>query len=305
MTDRTDHTSFGAGAMPRTTTLSPALKSWRNAWQRFRRNHLAVVGLALILLTVAMAALAPVVAPSGPFEIVGGRLSPPSWQHLLGTDHLGRDIFSGVLYGARTSFLVGVLSTMLSLSLGIVVGAVAGFFGGRTDDLLMRITEIFQVMPRFFLALFMVAIFGANIWGIIFVIGILNWAEIARLLRAEFLTLKERPFVIAARAYGASNLTIIAREILPNALSPIIVAGALQIASAVLLEASLSFLGVGDPNVMSWGTMLNSAQQYLRYAWWTATFPGIAICLLTLGVALAADGMNDAFNPRLKELGRG
>jgi peptide/nickel transport system permease protein len=149
-----------------------------------------------------------------------------------------------------------------------------------------------------------VAIFGADLWGIIFVIGILNWAEIARLIRAEFLTLRERRFVAAARAYGARDWDILLVEILPNAMSPVIVAGSLQVASAVLLEASLSFLGVGDPEVTSWGTMLNSAQQYLRYAWWTATFPGVAICLLTLGIALASDGLNDALNPRLKELGR-
>jgi peptide/nickel transport system permease protein len=193
---------------------------------------------------------------------------------------------------------------MLSVAVGVAVGALAGYYGGWIDDVLMRITEIFQVMPRFFLALFVVAIFGASLWGIIFVIGILNWSEIARLLRAEFLTLKERPFVTAARAYGAPDLRIIVQEILPNASSPVIVAGSLQIASAVLLEAALSFLGVGDPNTMSWGTMLNSAQQYLRYAWWSATFPGLAICVMTLGVALVSDGLNDALNPRLKELGR-
>jgi peptide/nickel transport system permease protein len=150
--------------------------------------------------------------------------------------------------------------------------------------------------------LIIVAIFGANLWGIIFVIGILNWAEIARLLRGEFLTLRERPFVTAARAYGARDLQIILLEILPNASSTVIVAASLQVASAVLLEASLSFLGVGDPKVMSWGTMLNSAQQFLRYAWWTATFPGVAICLMTLGIALISDGLNDALNPRLREM---
>ena len=191
----------------------------------------------------------------------------------------------------------------MALSIGIVVGAVAGYYGGRIDDLLMRVTEIFQVMPRFFLALFVVAIFGANIWGIMFVIGILNWAEIARLLRAEFLTLRERPFVTAARAYGARDLDIIVMEILPNAISPVIVAGSLQVASAILLEAALGFLGVGDPNVMSLGSMLNNAQQYIRQAWWTVTFPGLALCLLTLGIALVSDGLNDSLNPRLKEIG--
>jgi peptide/nickel transport system permease protein len=284
----------------------PAAKSFRRAregWRRFSRNRLAVVGVVFIIITVAMAILAPVFAPAGPFAITGERLRPPGAEHWLGTDHLGRDVLAGVLYGARTSFLVGIVAVSMALAIGIIVGAVAGYYGGRIDDLLMRITEVFQVMPRFFLALFVVAIFGANIWGIVLVIGILNWAEIARLLRAEFLTLKERPFAVAARAYGASDLSLIAIEILPNALTPVIVAGSLQVASSVLLEASLSFLGVGDPDAMSWGTMLHSAQQHLRYAWWTAAFPGIAICVLTLGVALTADGMNDALNPRLKEVG--
>jgi peptide/nickel transport system permease protein len=283
--------------------LSAWARQRSEIWQRFRQNRLALVGVVLFLITVGMALVASMVAPDGPFAITGGRLRPPSPEHWLGTDHLGRDVLAGVLYGARTSLLVGMLSILMSLVIGTVVGAIAGYYGGIADDVLMRITEIFQVMPRFFLALFVVAIFGANLWGIIFVIGILNWSEIARLLRAEFLTLKERPFVTAARAYGAGRLQIIVAEILPNAASPVIVAGSLQIASAVLLEAALSFLGVGDPDVMSWGTMLNSAQQYLRYAWWTATFPGAAICMMTLGIALISDGLNDAFNPRLKELG--
>jgi peptide/nickel transport system permease protein len=276
----------------------------RENWHRFRQNRLAMVGLVLVALTIVMALIAPLVAPEGPFKIVGSRLRPPGAEFWLGTDQLGRDVLTGVLYGARTSLMVGLLSVAMSLAIGILVGAISGYYGGRLDDILMRITEIFQVMPRFILALFVVAIFGANIWGIIFVIGILSWAEIARLLRAEFLSIRERPFVVAARAFGARDWQIITAEILPNALSPIIVAGSLQIASAVLLEAGLSFLGIGDPETMSLGTMLNSAQQYLRYAWWTATFPGLAICLVTLGIALISDGFNDALNPRLKELGR-
>lgn len=302
MTDKAKSASLIAWAGAAATRW-PAARRLQDNWRRFCRNRLALIGFALLVGTMLMALLASAVFPEGPFRITGGRLTPPSVDHWLGTDHLGRDVLAGVLYGARTSFLVGFLSVIMSLAIGIVVGALAGYFGGWIDDVLMRTTEIFQVTPRFFLALLVVAMFGANIWGIIFVIGILNWAEIARLLRAEYLALRERPFVTAARAYGAPNFHIIVREILPNALSPIIVAASLQVASAVLLEASLSFLGVGDPNVMSWGTMLNSAQQYLRLAWWSATFPGLAICLMTLGIALISDGLNDALNPRLKELG--
>jgi peptide/nickel transport system permease protein len=201
----------GVLADPR-KALSPASVSaprLRENWRRFCQNRLALVGLVLLVLTVAMAVLAGIVAPEGPFKIAGSRLRPPSFEHWLGTDHLGRDVLAGVLYGARTSLMVGLLSVTLSVAIGVVVGALAGYYGGWIDDVLMRITEIFQVMPRFFLALFVVAIFGASLWGIIFVIGILNWSEIARLLRAEFLTLKERPFVTAARAYGARDLQII------------------------------------------------------------------------------------------------
>jgi len=274
-----------------------------DTWRRFCRNRLALVGLVLLVFVVCLAVAAPLVFPAGPFAMTGVRLRPPGPEHWLGTDNLGRDILSGVMHGATTSLLAGFLSTVLALVVGIAVGAVSGYYGGRTDDVLMRLAEVFQVVPRFFLALIIAAFFGPSLWGIIFIIGILSWPDIARLLRAEFLTFRERPFVIAARAYGAGDAAIILGEIMPNALPPVIVAGSLQVASAVLLEASLSFLGIGDPNLMSWGTMLNNAQQYLQKAWWTATFPGLAICIMTLGVALIADGLNDALNPRLKEAG--
>jgi peptide/nickel transport system permease protein len=288
-----------AAVLPAANTLT----RHADTWGRFQRNRLAVIGLVLLIFVIVLAILAPILSPEGPFAMTGQRLQPPSAAHWLGTDNLGRDIASGVMHGALTSLLAGFLSTLIAVVVGIAVGAIAGYYGGRVDDVLMRVTEIFQVVPRFFLALIIAAFFGPSLWGIILIIGILSWPDIARLLRAEFLTFRERPFVIAARAYGAGNLDIMANEIMPNALPPVIVAGALQVASAVLLEASLSFLGIGDPNMMSWGTMLNNAQQYLQKAWWTATFPGIAICLMTLGVALIADGLNDALNPRLKEVG--
>ena len=299
MTDTHPNNATSYSASHRT-----ALPQLRAIWWRFARNRLALLGLILFVVMIGLALVAPLFAPKGPFTIVGGRLRPPSGEFPFGTDQVGRNVLAGVLYGTRTSLMVALLSVALSVSIGIVVGAISGYYRGRVDDVLMRITEIFQVMPRFILALFIVAIFGANIWGVIFVIGILSWAEIARLLRAEFLTIRERPYVVAARAYGASDFRIIVREILPNALTPVVVAGSLQIASAVLLEAGLSFLGIGDPNAMSLGTMLNAAQQYLRYAWWIAVFPGGAICLVTLGIAFISDGLNDALNPRLKETGR-
>jgi peptide/nickel transport system permease protein len=293
--------------MQASTDVTPAAQAsawgdwWRDGWSRFRRNKLSLVGLAIVTVVLIAGLAAPLIAPFGPFELVGQRLAPPQARHLFGTDHLGRDIFSGVLYGTRTSLQVGFLSVLLSLALGITIGAISGYYGRRIDDVLMRLTEIFQVMPRFFLALIIVAMFGADLWGTIFVIGILSWAEIARLVRAEFLTLRERPFVMAARAYGAGDGQIIFREILPNALTAVIVAASLQIPSAILLEASLSFIGAGDPSVMSWGRMLNSAQQYMRQGWWTATFPGLAISLTAMGLALLADGINDFLNPRLRQ----
>ena len=273
---------------------------WAQGWRRFRNNRLSVIGLVILTIFVAGGLLAPLIAPYGPFQLGGPRLGAPSAAHLFGCDQLGRDIFSGVLYGARTSLAVGFLSVALSLALGIAIGAVAGYYGGRIDDLAMRITEIFQVLPRFFLALIIVAMFGASLWGTIFVIGILSWAEIARLVRGEFLSFRERPFVMAARAYGASDGQIMLREILPNAVATVIVAAALQVPAAIILEASLSFIGAGDPNVMSWGRMLTSAQQYMRQAWWTAFYPGIAISLLAMSLALVADGINDFLNPRLE-----
>jgi peptide/nickel transport system permease protein len=288
-------------------TIRREAGGWRewfaDGWSRFKQNKLSIVGLVIVVLVILTGLLAPLIAPFGPFELGGARLAPPQPAHLFGTDHLGRDVFSGVLYGTQTSLAVGFLSVLLSVVLGIAVGAISGFYGGRIDDALMRLTEVFQVMPRFFLALVIVAMFGADLWGTIFVIGILSWAEIARLVRAEFLTLRERPFVMAARAYGASDGSIIFREILPNALTAVIVAASLQVPSAILLEASLSFIGAGDPDVMSWGRMLNNAQQYMRQAWWVALFPGLAISVTAMGLALLADGINDFLNPRLRQRG--
>ncbi len=303
MTDAAQQTNIFLKPEPLPRKRSRWGQWFADGWIRFRQNKLSLVGLGLVSVFVFCGLFAPWIAPYEPFALVGNRLTPPSFEHVFGTDHLGRDIFSGVIAGTRTSFEVGFLSTGLSLVIGMLIGAVAGFYGGRVDDLLMRFTEIFQVMPRFFLALVIVALFGANLWGTIFVIGILSWAEIARLVRSEFLTLRERPFVMAARAYGAGDLRIITREVLPNALTAVVVAASLQVPSAIVLEAGLSFIGAGDPNVMSWGRMLNAAQNYIRQAWWTAAFPGIAITLMALGLAMLADGVNDFLNPRLRRKG--
>ena len=189
---------------------------------------------------------------------------------------------------------------MTSTVIGLTIGSIAGYFGGRADNVLMRITEMFQILPQFFLAIIVVALFGSSLWNIVFVIGILTWPVTARLLRAEFMTLKGREFVDAARALGMSDFDLITREILPNALPPIIVNASLQISGAILLEASLSFLGLGDPDAMSWGIMLHNAQEYFNRAWWMAAFPGLALFATTLALNLTGDGLNDALNPKLR-----
>jgi len=224
----------------------------------------------------------------------------PGWQHLMGTDDLGRDVFGRFAHGARTSLAVGVLAALTSCLIGITLGAVAGYSRGVVDIVLMRVAELFQVIPRFFLALLVIALFGSNIMFIILTIGLLGWPEVARITRAEFLTLREREYVMAAQSVGVSKRTIIFSEILPNALPPLIVAMTMQVSSAILLEAGLSFLGLGDPMNPSWGLMLNEAQQFLRRAWWMAIFPGLGILVVVAALNVFGDHLTDVLNPRLR-----
>jgi peptide/nickel transport system permease protein len=268
---------------------------------RFRRNRAAFAGSIVVAIIVVAAALAPVLAPSDPFALSRDRLQAPLAGSLLGTDHLGRDVLSRLLHGARTSVLVGVLAASTASVVGVAVGSLAGYFGGIVDTVLMRVTEAAQVIPKFFLAVLIVALFGGGLDRIILVIGLLSWPPTARTARAQFLTLREQEFVEAARALGFSARHVILREILPNAAPPIVVLLSLDVAQAVLLEAGLGFVGLGDPSVVSWGTMLNDAQAYLRAAWWVSVVPGFAIFALVMGANLIGDGLNDAMNPRLKE----
>jgi peptide/nickel transport system permease protein len=272
-------------------------------WQRYRQNRAAVMGLLILLFFLAVALCAPLITTKNPLAIGKQTFQPPNWAFPMGTDDLGRDVFSGVLYGARVSLLVGFLAASTCTAIGVFVGAIAGFYGTKIDDFLMRITELFQVLPAFLLALIFVALFGRNILNIIFILGALTWPSTARLVRAEVLSLKERQFVEAAKALGASRVNILLSEILVNATPTIVVNGSLQVGRAILLEAGLSFLGVGDPTVASWGAMLNNASRMMRDAWWLALFPGIAISLLTIGVNLVGDGLNDSLNPKMKERG--
>lgn len=272
----------------------------RSPFRRFARSRPGLVGLTIVLLLIAGAVAAPLLGASDPLQTSPAAFRPPGTQWLLGTDNLGRDLWSGVVYGARVSLVVGVLAALLSAIVGIAIGTVAGFAGGRVDAWLMRGAELFQTIPQFFLALIVVALIGRGLEKIIVVLGLLGWPLTARLIRAEFLSLKEREFVEAAHALGMSASRIAVRVILPNALPPAVVATSLGVAEAILLEAGLSFFGLGDPNLVSWGLMLQNAQGYLRRAWWMAVFPGVAIFLAVFGFNLLGDGLNDAMNPRLR-----
>jgi peptide/nickel transport system permease protein len=262
------------------------------------------VGVGLVAFVAIVAVVGPALAGSDPFRIGGPRLRPPDPAHLFGTDNLGRDVLSGVVHGARTSLLVAVLSTILATLIAGPVGALAGYYGGWLDDVLMRASEVFQVIPRLILSIVVVALFGASLSGLVVVIGVLSWPDIARVIRGQFLTLRERDYVLAARATGASDMAIIFKEILPNALPPVIVATALLVSNCVLLEAGLAYLGLTDPKAMSWGYMLNNSQLHLREGWWLAVFPGFAIFITSLGAALSADLFNDLLDPRSRSSGR-
>ncbi|MGQ9368036.1 ABC transporter permease [Azospirillum sp. ST 5-10] len=277
----------------------------RDFWSAFARNRGAVLGLAILAVVVACAVFADVLYPQSPWEMTTAPFQPPlSEGALLGSDTLGRDIAAGLVYGARVSLLIGLTSTAVALLIGVTLGAIAGFHGGPVDDAIMRFTELFQTIPNFVLAVVLVAIFTPSITNIIVAIAIVSWPPLARLARAEFMALRAREFVQAAITTGQGTATIILRQILPNSLSPIIVSASLMVATAILLESSLSFLGLGDPNVMSWGYMIGAARTVIRQAWWMSFMPGVAILLTVLALNLVGEGLNDALNPRLARKGR-
>ncbi|WP_272007724.1 ABC transporter permease [Roseovarius sp. ZX-A-9] len=273
----------------------------KDFWKRFRYNRGAVIGLVILTIVVATAIAAPFVFPQSPWKMVQRPFLPPFTQDglMLGTDALGRNVLSGLVHGAYVSLLVGLVSTIVALAIGVPVGACAGYFAGRTDDALMRFTEFFQTIPSFALAIVLLAIFQPSLTFVIIAIAIVSWPPVARLVRGEVLSLRTREFVEAATLSGLGNTQIILRHILPNALPPIIVLASLMVAQAILLESSLSFLGLGDPNIMSWGYMIGSARTVIRTAWWLSFLPGMAILLTVLALNLIGEGLNDALNPRL------
>ena len=266
----------------------------------FLRNRGAAVGLAVLALVGVAAASAGMLFPYSPWDMRGAPfMQPGEMEFLLGSDSLGRDVAAGIAYGARVSLLIGAVSTLVAVLLGITLGAVAGYAGGVVDDAIMRFTEFFQTVPSFMLAVVLVAIFSPSLGSIVAAIAIVSWPPVARVIRAEFLSLRSREFVQAAEVLGRSRTAIIFREILPNALSPIIVLASLMVASAILLESGLSFLGLGDPNMISWGFMIGAGRSVIRMAWWMSVFPGVAIFLTVLALNLVGEGLSDALNPRL------
>lgn len=269
-------------------------------WRRFRRNRGAVVGLVILALVIAMAAFASVLFPGSPWDMATAPFVPPGEEGmLLGSDSLGRDVAAGIAHGARVSLMVGAVSTVAALSIGVTLGAIAGYLGGVADDAVMRFTEFFQTIPSFIFAILLVAIFTPTIHSVVFAIAVVSWPPVARVVRAEFLSLRSREFVQAAEVLGKSRIAIVVTDILPNAMSPIVVLSSLMVASAILLESALSFLGLGDPNLMTWGFLIGSGRSVIRLAWWMSVFPGLAIFVTVLALNLVGEGLSDALNPRL------
>ncbi|MWD29364.1 ABC transporter permease subunit [Aquicoccus sp. SCR17] len=268
--------------------------------RRFLGSRSGMIGLVLLVLLVLMALSADLLYPQDPWRMAGRPNLPPFTEgFLFGTDQLGRDVAAGIVHGARMSLMIGFASSVAAIGVGVVVGAVAGYFSGWVDDVLMRLTEFFQTIPSFMLAIVLVAIFSPSLESIVTAIAVVSWPPIARLVRAEFLSLRQRDFVKAARVGGHSRTNIIVSQILPNALSPVIVMASLMVATAILIESGLSFLGLGDRNFITWGFMIGAGRTMIRHAWWLSAIPGLAIFVTVLALNLFGQGLSDVLNPRL------
>lgn len=296
-TPASDTAELGGGLRGPSALDGPRPSARRVAVRRFFRHPAGLVGLALTVLLVGIGLLARYVAPGDPFAYAGKPLQAPSAAHWFGTDNLGRDVAKAVVHGMRTSALVVVWVVLIAAVIGVAIGAIAGYRGRLVDDLLMRFTELFQVIPRFFLVLLVLSLFGSGNRNMILVLGLTSWPLLARVVRAEALSLRERQFVEAARSLGASNVRILVRHILPNVAPAAVVVIALLTSRIILLEASLSYLGLGDANVMSLGFLVSNAQRFIRTAWWMSVFPGATLAVAVIGVNLLADGLNDTFTP--------
>ena len=273
-----------------------------NFWEMFYKNKLALTGCGIVVLLFAVSLLAPVIAPYDPGAIdLKNVLAPPSSDHWFGTDQLGRDVLSRMIWGARISLKVGFVATGLAILIGMILGAVAGYYGGWIDAVIMRFVDIMLCFPTFFLILAVIAFLEPSIWNIMIVIGLTSWMGVTRLVRADFISLRERDFVRAARSIGANDARIIFVHILPNALASILVAATLGIAGAILTESALSFLGIGvQPPTPSWGNILTAGKDNIDIAWWISLYPGLAILITVVGYNLLGEGIRDASDPRLK-----
>lgn len=270
-------------------------------WQRFRKNKLAVTGGIIVLILFLIAVLAPIISPFDPNGIDRKHiLEPPSINHPLGTDDLGRDLLSRMIYGSQISLAVGFVAVGIATVIGMILGALSGYYGGWTERIIMRFIDIMLAIPTFFLILAVIAFIGQSIWNIMIVIGLTSWMGVARLVRAEFLSLTEREYVLAAKALGASDIRIIFRHIMLNSMAPVLVSAVLGIAGAVLVESALSFLGIGvQPPTPSWGNILTLGKDNIQMAWWLSVFPGLAILITVLGYNLLGEGIRDSIDPRL------
>ena len=279
----------------------PTIKPVKEIFQTFFKSYSAVTGLIILIGIAVMGFIGPLFYPTDPFDMVWMPFSPPGADgFLLGTDYLGRDILSQIINGARVSIAIGFSAALVSCFIGVGIGSFAGFYGGWVEETLMRITEFFQVLPTLLFALVIVALFGSSVLSITLAIGAVSWASVARITRSEFLRIKELDFVLASRSSGSNNMALIFRVILPNAAAPIIVQSALLVGAAITFEAGLAFLGLSDPNVISWGQVIGSNRVYILDATYTVTFPGVAIFITVLAISLVGDGLNDALNPKLR-----
>lgn len=267
------------------------------------RNPIASFGLILLLLIIIIALTADYFFPGNSLALAGRPLQWPftNLKLYLGTDQVGRNIAAQLFHGARVSLLIGLMSTIISIIIGIVIGAITGFYGGWVDDILMRLTEAFQILPNFLLLLVAVAVFGSTINTVVIAIGVVSWPPVARLTRAEFLSLRNREFVQAGKTLGMSSIRLMFKEILPNALPPIIMYASVILSTAILMESALAFLSLSDPNIASWGNLVGGGRSVLRQQWYVSAIPGIAILLTVLSASLVGQGLNDALNPRLKK----
>jgi peptide/nickel transport system permease protein len=289
--------SRDASTLPAQPVVSPLMQALR----QFGRSPAGVVGAVLLLILILVTVFGPMVYSIDPLDLAGAPFTPPGADAWLGTDYLGRDILAGLIYGGRATLTVGGVAALITILIGVTVGSLSGFFGGAVDTALVKVTEFFQILPPLLFAMVLVTLFGQTLTTETIAIGVVSWPTAARLTRAEFMRLRNLDFVKASRAAGAGNGHLILRVVLPNALPPIIVSATLAIGVAILFEGGLSFLGLGDPNTMSWGLIIGQNRNYVLDGWWTVTFPGAAIFIAVLAISMIGDGINDAINPRLRK----